>query len=200
MGNKFTTAAFLFNKLTYKYPSYASSHRIHQSFLILAWLMTTTVFPVSAIFCRKMTEKVNLSVTTVQYQKKGKSWRWKDILTSFESRLMCKGGFCHANFSSLTNVFVSITVFPLEHLQGKWQFFLFWMAHRTYHLSTGLIVHSSCWIFLTKKTQYHWQNVIFYNYLLLYNKQKKIRHAHFFKTCLHFKKASIENDLPLFRK
>ena len=151
MGNKFTTAAFLFNKMTYKYPSYASSHRIHQSFLILAWLMTTTVFPVSAIFCRKMTEKVNLSVTTVQYQKKGKSWRWKDILTSFESRLMCKGGFCHANFSSLTNVFVSITVFPLEHLQGKWQFFLFWMAHRTYHLSTGLIVHSSCWIFLTKR-------------------------------------------------
>ena len=87
-----------------------------------------------------------------------------------------------------------------EHLQGKWQFFLFWMAHRTHHLSTGLIVHSSCWIFLTKKTQYHWQNVIFYNYLLLYNKQKKIRHAHFFKNCLHFKKASIENDLPLLRK
>ena len=77
--------------------------------------MATTVFPVSAIFCRKMTEKVNLSVTTVQYQKKGKSWRWKDILTSFESRLMCKGGFCHANFSSLTNVFVSITVFQLSH-------------------------------------------------------------------------------------
>ena len=88
LGNKFTTAAFLFNKLTYKYPSYASTHRIRQSLLILAWLMTTTVFPVSAIFCRKMTEKVNLSVTTVQYQKKGKSWRWKDILTSFESRLM----------------------------------------------------------------------------------------------------------------
>ena len=125
LGNKFTTAAFLFNKLTYKYPSYASTHRIRQSLLILAWLMTTTVFPVSAIFCRKMTEKVNLSVTTVQYQKKGKSWRWKDILTSFESRLMCKGGFCHANFSSLTNVFVSITVFPLEHLQGKWRFSYF---------------------------------------------------------------------------
>ena len=68
---KITTVAFLFNKLTYKSPSYASTHCIHPSLLMSAWL-TTIVVSVSALFCRKMSEKVNLSMET--YQKKGKAF------------------------------------------------------------------------------------------------------------------------------
>ena len=58
--------AFLINKLTYKLLSYASAPCIHPSFLISVWL-TTIVSPVSALFCRRMPEKVNLSVKTAHY-------------------------------------------------------------------------------------------------------------------------------------
>ena len=57
---------FLINKLTYKLPSYASAPCIHPSFLISVWL-TAIVSPVSALFCRRMPEKVNLSVKTAHY-------------------------------------------------------------------------------------------------------------------------------------
>ena len=67
---------FLFNKLTYKYPSNASAPCIHLPFLISAQL-TSMVSPVSALFCRKMSEKVTLPVKTVHYQmKKGRAQRW----------------------------------------------------------------------------------------------------------------------------
>ena len=58
--------AFLINKLTYKLLSYASAPCIHPSILISVWL-TTIVSPVSALFCRRMPEKVNLSVKTAHY-------------------------------------------------------------------------------------------------------------------------------------
>ena len=54
--NTFTTAAFLFNKLTYKSSSYASTHCIHPSLLMTSWL-TATVFPVKDLFCRKKRRK-----------------------------------------------------------------------------------------------------------------------------------------------
>ena len=67
---------FLFNKLTYKSPSNASAPCIHLSFLISVQL-TSMVSPVSALFCRKMSEKVTLPVKTAHYQmKKGRAQRW----------------------------------------------------------------------------------------------------------------------------
>ena len=60
------TKTFLISKLTYKLSSYASAPCIHPSFLISVWL-TTIVSPVSALFCRRMPEKVNLSVKTALY-------------------------------------------------------------------------------------------------------------------------------------
>ena len=108
--------------------------------------------------------------------------------------------FYHANFSNLTSIFASVIVFPLKHIirisiafwHQKWQnycdksLFPFWMARGTRQLSDGsLFVQSSHWIFLTERLI--WQKMIFYNHFLLYNKQKKIRHAHFTKNCLDFK-------------
>ena len=67
--------AFLFNKLIYISPSNASAPCIHPPFLISAWL-TTILSPVSALFCRKMLQKVSRPVKTVHYQmKKGRAWR-----------------------------------------------------------------------------------------------------------------------------
>ena len=50
--------AFLFNKLIYKSPLYASTFGTYLYFLISTWL-ACSVFPVSALFCRGMSEKVN---------------------------------------------------------------------------------------------------------------------------------------------
>ena len=49
---------FLFNKLTYKSPSYVSTPDIHSFFLISTWL-TTSVSPIRAPFYKRMSEKVN---------------------------------------------------------------------------------------------------------------------------------------------
>ena len=201
MKNKFTTVEFLFNKLTYKSSSYASTRCIHPSLLMSAWL-TTIVFSVSALFCRKISEKVYLSMKTVNSQKKGRAWRWTFLRVSKQVKACGFNWrvFHHANFSNLANVFASVIVFPLKHIirvsfafwHQKWQnycdesLFLFWMAHGTHQLSDDcLFVQSSCWIFWTERLD--WQNMIFYNHLLLYNKQKKIRHVHFTENCLNFK-------------
>ena len=61
---------FHFNKLTYK-SCFNSS--IHPSFPISA-RMRTIVSPVSALFCRKISEKVSMPVKTTHYQmKKGRA-------------------------------------------------------------------------------------------------------------------------------
>ena len=146
MENKFTTVEFLFNKLTYKSSSYASAHCINPSLLMSAWL-TTIVFSVSALFCRKISEKVYLSLKTVNYQKKGRAWRWTFLRVSKQVKACGFNWrvFHHANFSNLANVFASVIVFPLKHIirvsfafwHQKWQnycdesLFLFWwhMGH-----------------------------------------------------------------------
>ena len=65
--------AFLSNKLTFNSPSNVSTLCIHPSFLVSARL-ATIVSPVSAIFCRKISEKVSLPLKTDHYQmKKGRA-------------------------------------------------------------------------------------------------------------------------------
>ena len=117
LRNTFTTVAFLFNKLTYKSPSYASAHCIHPSLLMTSWL-TTTVFSVSDLFCRKMSEKVYLSMKTVNYQKMGRVWMWTFLRVSkqVKARGFNWGVIYHTDVSNLTHVFVSVVVFPLKHI------------------------------------------------------------------------------------
>ena len=65
--------AFLFNKLTFNSPTNASTPCIYSSFLVSVRL-TTIVSPVSALFCRKISEKVSLPLKTAHYQmKKGRA-------------------------------------------------------------------------------------------------------------------------------
>ena len=67
----------------------------------------TVIFPVIALFCRKMTQKASLSMKTVHFQKKGKyegghfAKFWKQA-----NAHGFKECFCHANVSKVTNVFV----------------------------------------------------------------------------------------------
>ena len=158
--------AFLFNKLTYKSLSYAATSCIHPSFLISAWL-AKIVSPVSAIFCRKMSEKVNLLVKTAHYlMKNGNVWSWL-FCRVFKTHGF-RGGFHRANFSNLVNHFVSVivTVFPLNFViralfaflpsklaEFLWQsLFPVCMAHGTRQLNDGSwFFQSSRWIFLTER-------------------------------------------------
>ena len=93
--------------------------------------------------------------------KKGRSWRW-----TFQRFFKALGGFHQANFSNLTNVFVSVIALPLKLiirisfsffgikrdritltklfpiLDGRW----------TRHLNNDcLFVQSSLWTFLTER-------------------------------------------------
>ena len=93
---------FLFNKLIYKSLSYASTRCIHPSFLISAWL-TTILSSVSALFYRKMLEKVNLLLKTAHYKmKKGRSWRW-----TFQRFFKALGGFSQGKFLQSNKCFCS---------------------------------------------------------------------------------------------
>ena len=184
---------FLFNKLIYKSPSYASTRCIYPSFLIAAWL-TTILSSVSALFYRKMLEKANLLLKTAHYQmKKGRSWRW-----TFQRFFKALGGFHQANFSNLTNVFVSVIALPLKLiirisfsffgikrdritltklfpiLDGRW----------TRHLNNDcLFVQSSLWTFLTERLDAidkTWFYIIIF-YCPINRKRSDMRN--FFKNC-----------------
>ena len=58
---------FLCNKLTYKSPLYALATCSDPSNLISAWLATIVSPVVSALFCIKTSEKVNLLVKIARY-------------------------------------------------------------------------------------------------------------------------------------
>ena len=167
-----------------------------------AWL-TTIVVPVSALFCRKMSEKVNLSMET--YQKKGKAF-WQ-VLKQAKACGFNLGFFCHANFSNLTNVFVSVIVFPPNHVIRVSLTFLAsemtitvkdFCSHFEWHMR-HVTLTMAAYLFQVHVESF-WQKYsigktwFFTIHVLLYNKQKKIRHTHFSRYCLNFKKTSTESD------
>ena len=186
---------FLFNKLIHKSLSYASTRCIHPSFLISAWL-TTILSSVSALFYRKMLEKVNLLLKTAHYKmKKGRSWRW-----TFQRFFKALGGFSQGKFLQ-SNVFVSVIALPLKLiirisfsffgikrdritlmklfpiLDGRW----------TRHLNNdSLFVQSSLRTFLTERLDAidkTWFYIIIF-YCPINRKRSDMRN--FFKNCFHW--------------
>ena len=115
--------AFLFNKLIYKSLSHVSTPCSTPSLLISAWL-TTIVSPLSALFWQKNVRESQPACEDCSVPvKKGRAWWWT-FSRVFKS-LGFKGGFHQANFPNLTNVFVSVIVFPLN-LIARVSFVFLW--------------------------------------------------------------------------